>query len=71
MAKTLRGAPIVGYYKPDKEDFSDHGEEITIDGDLFFRTQFECLANFALKIALMRFGGHEVIMSLDDIICEL
>ena len=33
MAKTLRGAPIVGYYKPDKEDFSDHGEEITIDGD--------------------------------------
>lgn len=33
MAKTLRGAPIVGYYKPDKEDFTDHGEEITIDGD--------------------------------------
>ena len=33
MAKTLRGAPIVGYYKPDKEDFSDHGEEITIDSD--------------------------------------
>ena len=33
MAKTLRGAPIVGYYKSDKEDFTDHGEEITIDGD--------------------------------------
>ena len=33
MAKTLRGAPLVGYYKPDKEDFSDHGEEITIDSD--------------------------------------
>lgn len=33
MAKTLRGAPIVGYYRSDKEDFSDHGEEITIDGD--------------------------------------
>ncbi len=33
MAKTLRGAPIVGYYRSDKEDFFDHGEEITIDGD--------------------------------------
>ena len=33
MAKTLRGAPIVGYYRSDKEDFSDHGEEITIDSD--------------------------------------
>lgn len=33
MAKTLRGAPIVGYYKPEKEDFLDHGEEITIDGE--------------------------------------
>lgn len=45
--------------------------EITIDGDLFFRTQFECLANFALKIAFMRFRGHEVLMSLDDIIVDL
>lgn len=42
--------------------------EITIDGELFFRTQFECLANFALKVALMRFRGHEVLMSIDDII---
>ena len=33
MAKTLRGAPIVGYYKEDKEDFSDHGEQVIIDGD--------------------------------------
>lgn len=33
MAKTLRGAPIVGYYKKDKQDFRDHGEVITWDGD--------------------------------------
>ena len=33
MAKTLRGAPIVGYYREDKEDFFDHGEQITMDGD--------------------------------------
>lgn len=33
MAKTLRGAPIVGYYKEDKEDFADHGEQVIIDGD--------------------------------------
>ena len=33
MAKTLRGAPIVGYYKEDKQDFLDHGEQITVDGD--------------------------------------
>jgi hypothetical protein len=33
MAKTLRGCPIVGYYKDDKEDFRDHGEFITIDAD--------------------------------------
>jgi hypothetical protein len=33
MAKTLRGAPIVGYYRKDKEDFFDHGEQITMDGD--------------------------------------
>jgi hypothetical protein len=31
MAKTLRGAPIVGYYKPEKEDFRDHGEKVIID----------------------------------------
>lgn len=33
MAKTLRGAPIVGYYRKDKEDFFDHGDRITMDGD--------------------------------------
>ena len=33
MAKTLRGAPIVGYYKKDKQDFFDHGEQIIYDGD--------------------------------------
>ena len=33
MAKTLRGAPIVGYYKDEVGDFRDHGDLITIDGD--------------------------------------
>lgn len=33
MAKTLRGAPIVGYYREDKEDFADHGERIIIDDE--------------------------------------
>ena len=33
MAKTLRGAPIVGYYKDQKEDFADHGERITLDDE--------------------------------------
>ena len=40
MAKTLRGAPIVGYYKEDKEDFGDHGQRVTIDDD---GIKFECL----------------------------
>lgn len=40
MAKTLRGAPIVGYYKKDKQDFSDHGEQIVIDDD---GIHFNCL----------------------------
>jgi len=31
MAKTLRGAPIVGYYKEKKEDFADHGEQMIWD----------------------------------------
>lgn len=39
MAKTLRGAPIVGYYKEDKEDFRDHGHSVVIeDGEV----RFEC-----------------------------
>lgn len=33
MAKTLRGAPIVGYYKEDKKDFGDHGHQMIFDGD--------------------------------------
>ena len=33
MAKTLRGAPIVGYYKAEKEDFRDHGREVIIDDE--------------------------------------
>lgn len=40
MAKTLRGAPIVGYYKKDKQDFSDHGEQIILDND---GIHFNCL----------------------------
>ena len=40
MSKTLRGAPIVGYYKTDKEDFADHGSQVTIDGD---GVKFECM----------------------------
>lgn len=33
MAKTLRGAPIVGYYREHQQDFFDHGEQIIYDGD--------------------------------------
>lgn len=33
MAKTLRGAPIVGYYKEEKQDFADHGEKIIFDDE--------------------------------------
>ena len=40
MAKTLRGAPIVGYYKEDKGDFRDHGERMILDDEGF---KFECL----------------------------
>ena len=40
MAKTLRGAPIVGYYKEEKEDFADHGEKIIFDDE---GVKFECM----------------------------
>ena len=40
MAKTLRGAPIVGYYKEEKEDFADHGERMIWDDE---GIKFECL----------------------------
>ena len=33
MAKTLRGAPIVGYYKEEVGDFRDHGDLLPIDRD--------------------------------------
>ena len=40
MAKTLRGAPIVGYYNESKEDFGDHGSRVIIEGG---EIKFECL----------------------------
>ena len=40
MAKTLRGAPIVGYYKEEKEDFADHGEQVVFDDE---GIHFNCL----------------------------
>lgn len=40
MAKTLRGAPIVGYYKEENEDFADHGEQVIIDDE---GIKFNCL----------------------------
>ena len=33
MAKSLRGAPIVGYYKEEKEDFADHGHRMILDDE--------------------------------------
>lgn len=33
MAKTLRGCPIVGWYKESKEDFADHGQVVTFDDE--------------------------------------
>lgn len=33
MAQSLPGCPIVGYYLENKEDFSDHGEQMIIDGE--------------------------------------
>ena len=40
MAKTLRGAPIVGYYKEEKQDFADHGERIIFDDE---GIKFQCM----------------------------
>lgn len=40
MAKTLRGAPIVGYYKQETQDFGDHGEKIIFDDE---GVKFECM----------------------------
>ena len=33
MANSLPGCPIVGMFVEDKEDFLDHGQQITIDGE--------------------------------------
>ena len=40
MAKSLRGAPIVGYYKKDKQDFADHGERMIWDDE---GIHFDCM----------------------------
>lgn len=40
MAKTLRGCPIVGYYKPEKQDFADHGQKVIIDDE---GIKFQCM----------------------------
>ena len=40
MAKTLRGAPIVGYWRQEEEDFGDHGQQVVIDMD---GVTFKCL----------------------------
>ena len=39
IGKRLRGAPIVGYYRKNKEDFTDHGEKVIIDDE---GIKFEC-----------------------------
>ena len=39
MAQTLPGCPVVGYYSEQKEDFRDHGQLVTIDGD---GVKFKC-----------------------------
>ena len=39
IGKTLRGAPIVGYYRDSKEDFTDHGEKVIIDDE---GIKFQC-----------------------------
>jgi hypothetical protein len=40
MAKTLRGAPIVGWYREEKQDFGDHGDRVILDED---GIKFECM----------------------------
>ena len=40
MAKTLRGAPIVGYYREEDEDFADHGKQVILDDE---GIKFNCL----------------------------
>lgn len=33
IGKTLPGSPIVGYYKKNNQDFSDHGQQIIVDDE--------------------------------------
>jgi hypothetical protein len=40
MAKSLRGCPIVGYFRKEKEDFADHGHKVTMDDQ---GVHFECM----------------------------
>ena len=40
MSKTLRGAPIVGWFREDTQDFGDHGRQIVIEGG---EIKFNCL----------------------------
>ena len=40
MAKTLRGAPIVGYFKEEAGDFRDHGDRVIMDEE---GIKFECM----------------------------
>lgn len=40
IGETLRGAPIVGYYNKEKEDFCGHGEKVVIDDD---GIHFDCM----------------------------
>lgn len=40
MSKTLRGAPIVGWFREESNDFGDHGHGITFDEEKGI--QFEC-----------------------------
>lgn len=40
MSKSLRGAPIVGYFREDKQDFRDHGHKMVWDDE---GIHFECM----------------------------
>ena len=40
MSKTLRGAPIVGWFREDAQDFGDHGRQVIIEGG---EIKFNCL----------------------------
>ena len=68
MSKTLRGAPIVGYYRQDKEDFADHGEKVTIDDQ---GIKFECMTvpyGFVSPAAKVWFQKFEDVDDLGNIV---